>query len=94
MFSYLFIIITAVTLKAFTNRSHEITSTARQNYSTVERIQIDNVQTLNELKELLRRDIFKRDYLLFFHIAVALCPHQQQQQQQNMHTLLLLWCCI
>lgn len=37
LFIFLFIIIAVVTLKAFTNRSHEITSTTTtQNYSTVE----------------------------------------------------------
>lgn len=29
------------------------------------------VQTLQKMKELLRRDIFKRDYLLFFSRAAA-----------------------
>lgn len=77
VFSYLFIIITAVTLKAFTNRTHEITSTVQHKYTHKQTHATELfygwtnpnlpmcIQTLKKMKELLRRDIFKRDYLLF-----------------------------
>lgn len=104
VFSYLFIIITAVTLKAFTNRSHEITSTA-SNTKTHTHIHDRIILRLNEFKSTMcvqtnieetEKRIIKTWYFLnvtiYFFLSYCRCTVHVNNKNNKICIRLLLKC--